>query len=142
MDRASIKNLLRSLTRKYGVRLYFNKKTESLGQARFWNRSISVCSEQGPCEMVSVFFHEIGHIHCHDSRKWVGYHNDTPVCNMSQVEKRLIVMTAVRAERWIDRWAMAEMAMHFPEMPYTSNYDCPDTRKAFLQELKREICID
>lgn len=137
----NVVGVLRGLARRYGVRLYFNSDGESLGQARYWDRSISVYKGQTPSRMVSVFFHELGHIHCHDEGKWRSYHNMKPPGKLSDRERELMVRTGLRAERWIDRWARREMHKHFPRMRYHTNYGDARVAQIFLTELKRELCI-
>jgi hypothetical protein len=135
-----VEEVLRGLARKYCVRLYFNKKKSSLGQARYWARSISIKRDQPISDMVSVFFHELGHIHCHDEGKWRSYHNTNPPSKLTERERRLILRTGLRAERWIDKWASSEMAKHFPGLRYTSNYGDKATATQFLNDLKIELC--
>lgn len=136
----NVRDVLSGLAREYGVRLYFNGKTNSLGQARYWGRSISINKDQPTASMVSVFFHELGHIHCYDEGKWRSYHNTKPPYKMTDREKQLMIRTALRAERWIDRWARREMRKHFPRLRYITNYGDNGVAAQFLNELKSELC--
>jgi len=130
---------IKELARDYRVKLFFNKKTDSLGQARFWARSISVNRDLAPRQMLSVFFHELGHIHCHEHGKWSSYHNVKPNDELTERERELMVRTAVKAERWVDGWARAEMAKHFPGVEYFTNYGDRSVAENFLSSLKKEL---
>lgn len=142
LDQSTLHQELRRLAGIYAVRLYFNTQTDSLGQSRYWNRSISIQHSLTPPRALSVFFHELGHIHCYEEGKWASYHNPKPPASFTHDEKRLIVRTALRAERWVDRWARQEMRRHFPGVRYHSNYGDPRVASRFLKEIKSELCLD
>jgi hypothetical protein len=130
---------IKNLAKEYGVRLYFNGRTDSLGQARFWTRSISVNKDLTPRQMLSVFFHELGHIYCHEVGKWAGYHNPKSPDEMTDQEKTIVIKTALKAERWVDNWARQEMTKHFPGVKYYTNYGDKSVAENFLTSIKKEL---
>jgi len=55
-----------------------------------------------------LLFHELGHIHCYINGIWKNYHFD--LGNVLTTEKKnLVIKTGLKAERWIDNWAMNEV---------------------------------
>ena len=138
----NVKEIIQKLAKQYRVRVYFTKNLKSRGLARYWRRSISICAEQSATEMISTFFHELGHIYCYDNGLWLNYHNETPAIKMSEREKQLLYRTAVKAERWIDKWAEIEMLKHFPEIKYYTTYKDKEVVKDFIKSIKEELCID
>lgn len=127
----------------YGVRLhFFNRLRDELGYARYWRRSISIYRGMSPGMMISVFFHELGHVHCFETSRWQSYHLDKLISEMTHGEKTLILRTALRAERWIDRWARAEMRKHFLGVRYYCVYDDPGASRRLRDDLKRQLCVN
>lgn len=60
---------------------------------------------------VQLLFHELGHIHCYKNGIWRSYHfnRDKP---LTEDQKRLVIRTGLKAERWIDKWASERMMEH------------------------------
>ena len=144
MQNPKIENIRRKildLGKFYKVRVYFSKNLEERGIARFWARSVTISSKQSSDKMLSIFFHELGHIHCWENSLWSGYHIDKPIFELSECEKRLILRTAVRAEKWIDKWARKEMAKHYPDLKYFATYDNQETIKKFKENIKEELWV-
>jgi hypothetical protein len=84
---------------------------------------------------LSVFFHELGHLHCYDTGKWKSYHTKKKLLSkLNKKEKALLVRTALKAERWVEKWAEREMAKHFPGVDYIRSYDNPASVKTYKEQ--------
>lgn len=139
--KTNVRQIIQELAKEYRVRVFFTKNMKSRGLARYWRRSISLCAIQPPRIMISTFFHELGHVYCYDNGLWASYHNEIPPIKMSYREKQLLYRTALRAERWVDKWAEHEMSKHYPELKYYTTYNDDEVVKDFLKSIKKELCV-
>ncbi len=137
----NVKQIIIELSKKYRIKVFFNKRKNLNGEARFWRRSISINENNSPTDMLSIFFHEVGHVYCFDNNLWISYHNPKNYYDYTDREKQLIFKTAIRAEKWIDKWAEKEMKKHFPDIKYYGVYNDKDVVKSFREDLKKELCI-
>lgn len=95
--------------------------------------------EQTPEEMLCTFFHELGHIECSNRKIWTVY-NTLPFSNMSKSDKSSYIRTALKAERWIDKWASKKIKEYFPTINYTLTYfesEGVEYMKDHLKEFKK-----
>ena len=97
-----IRKLLIDLAKEYQVRLHFNIDKTSVGSARYWSNSISINTNQSALGMLSTFFHEMGHIYCWNNSLLKSFHINKPIEKLTKKEKRNYILTALRAERWVD----------------------------------------
>ena len=142
LTKKNVEEKIKELAKSYRVRVYFSKKCSDRGVARFWRRSITINTNLNPIEKMSTFFHELGHIYCYDQGLWVNYHNDKPIEQLTDKEKRLIIRTAVRAEKWIDKWAEVEMKKSYPNLNYFTTYTERATIRQFKIDIKKELCVN
>ena len=70
-------------------------------------------------DLIQTIFHELGHGFCVYHNKWPSYHT-LAICNNK--EKKNYINTALKAERWVDKWAKNEMERWFPTLKYKSLY--------------------
>lgn len=59
--------------------------------------------------ILKIILHECGHIHCLRNNLFKCYHNTKEIHLYTAEEKRIIVFTALKAERYVDRWAAYEL---------------------------------
>jgi len=78
--------------------------------------TINTSGERKREQIISTFFHELGHVYCKRNKLWESYHNPRSV-SIQKVRR-----TALKAELWIDRWAITEMENWFPNIEYTGSY--------------------
>lgn len=123
----------------YGVRLHFEKTKNQHGEARYWSNSISINLNQSGVSMLSTFFHEIGHVYCFQKGIWKSFHVDKPIEELTEVEKKKYLSTALKAERWVDNWGKREMKKHFPHLQYIDSYLCKDSGNKFTKQIKKEL---
>jgi len=129
--------LVVELAQDYQVRLHWTKTSNDYGYCRYWCNSISINIHQSPIDIISTFFHEIGHIYCFDNNLWLSYHVNKPLKELTTIERKLYIKTALRAERWVDRWAKKEMSKHFSTIEYNPGYLCNEFGKNFVSSLKK-----
>jgi hypothetical protein len=139
---SNVKQIIRSLSKQYKVKTTFSKSIKSRGLSRYWRRAITINSTCKPIEQLSVFFHELGHTYCYDNGLWQNYHVDKCPDDMTLEEKWLCYNTAIKAERWIDKWGEEEMKKHFPNLTFVKSYESRETVKQFKIELKKELCLN
>lgn len=142
ITKSNVQEIIRSLSKQYKVRTTFSKSIKCRGLSRYWRRSITINSTCTTREQMSVFFHELGHIYCYDNGLWKNYHLDKFPGDMTDEEKWLCYNTAIKAERWIDKWAEKEMKKHYPDLKFITSYECPKVIKNFKIELKKELCLN
>lgn len=142
ITKSNVETIIRSLSKQYKVKTTFSKSIKSRGLSRYWRRSITINSTCAPIEQMSIFFHELGHIFCYDNGLWKNYHLEKYPGDMTLEEKLLCYNTALKAERWIDRWAKKEMKKHYPDLTFVLSYNCPLVVKQFKIEMKKELCLN
>ncbi len=118
----------RKVAKKYGVKVIFRRlKGAIAGQADFDNNLIIINSElSSRQEIISTLFHELGHFVAYKKGIWKKYHDGGED----------MMKTAVRAEKWIDLWALHEIWTHDKRLRYLGSYtDCNLAEaKKFLED--------
>ncbi len=143
ITKKTAKKLIRDLAKEYGVRLHFNyTELKHYGAARFWNNSISINVNQSGLNMISTFFHEIGHIYCWNNGIWKAYHTGKDIDDLTISEKQAFIRTALKAERWVDMWGKKEMKKHFPHLKYQDSYITKLDGEHFKKEIRKLIRYD
>lgn len=119
----------RKLAAKYGVKVYFKPLSGPIsGCCDCENEIIKINSS---CKLrqdiLSVFFHELGHVICYRKGIWSKYHIDTG-------DREQMMKSALKAERWVDRFAEHELYKYDKRIRYLAAYDGDDKQlKAFLE---------
>jgi hypothetical protein len=114
---------------KYNVKVSI-KKLDSIayGESCCTNkRTINISSKvKNINKFVFCLFHEAGHFYCYDNHIYPAYHRCMATQFMTQKQKRALILTAWKAEKYVDNWANSEMKKYFPELDemesYTENY--------------------
>lgn len=93
---------IKRILKHYGVKLVFKKIDEIAYYLHsenliVVNKSIDVNEK----EIIPIIFHELGHRHCFNNNLFYAYHNET--------DGRLFRLTALKAERFVDKWAAKKM---------------------------------
>lgn len=124
---------------KYKVKIKFRKfditivakyvenscRTES---TIFFNKRYNLSKD----EMICTMFHELGHQYCCNNDLFYAYHHiDNDFENYFNKFKR----TALKAERFIDKWAAKEMK----ENGFEIIYDFPYSDRARTQRFKKKM---
>jgi hypothetical protein len=139
MTRPVSRKIISELALLYGVRLHFEKTRKQHGEARYWINSISVNLNQSGISMLSTFFHEIGHVYCYQKGIWKSFHINKPLEDLTNSERKKYIATALKAERWVDRWAEKEMKKHFPRLKYMETYLSEENGKNFSDSIKKML---
>lgn len=110
---------LKPIIKHYKIKVYYSKSlpewVEALSQGDN-GFTISIKKESSKEKFISTFFHELGHIHCKRKGIWKSYHNPKNA-SVSKVRR-----TALKAELWVDKWAINEMKKWYPDLQYTGSY--------------------
>lgn len=90
-------------------------------------------------EKAFLLFHELGHIYCYNNNIWKNYHFNYSI-PLTRQKKDLVLKLGLKAERWVDKWAMKEIKKYI-EMPvckggYSSNKAAAAYKKNYLSLFK------
>lgn len=86
---------------------------------------------------ICTFFHELGHIHCYRNNLWMNFHFIHADAKKKKVDTS--VRIALKAERWVDRWAAKEMKKYFPNIKYHWPYSDKQRIKDFKYEWRNRF---
>ena len=122
-------NNLKRVLKYYNVKLKFVSEGNFMGQYQHNIRTIIVLSEyKNDKELIPIIFHELGHKHCYDNNLFHAYHYDSDL--------RLVKLTALKAERFVDKWAAKTMIKWGFNDEYPMYYFSKSRTKAFKKILK------
>lgn len=108
--------IARSIAAELGVKLYYHKKLQK-GEGYYQVNGSQEGIHMGDC--LSVFFHELGHWYCVQNGLWKAYHS---YAKGKGKRLRAALLTAYKAECWVDRWARKTMQIYYPKMRYSPGY--------------------
>lgn len=120
---------LRKLGKQYGVKVLFRRLPKDLaGQSDYEKNTIIVnnllVSRQA---ILSAAMHEIGHCVCHQNGTFYDYHHT------ENDETRM--KTALKAERYVDRWASFHLYFYDKRLKYIPSYSGNDKElRDFLEK--------
>jgi hypothetical protein len=139
-----VKRILSELAQEYSIRIFYSSSNNYYwryisGHTSSNNASLTISTNQSASYMISTFFHELGHIHCFKTGKWQAFHIHKNPRYMSKTEKSLYLRTAVKAEKWVDKWAEKEMKKHFPQIKYSPGYSDPEIVAEFKVEIRQYL---
>lgn len=140
----SLKKELLTLAQKYGVKLRFVARGDFAGKYDCDNKIIIINFRANVTrgESLSVFFHELGHWYCCRNNLWRDYHYPS-----NKIDYNQIIKTALKAERFIDRWAKKEMSnycdlqfegLYISKDSFYRNYAADYLRKYLLNYFKQK----
>ena len=119
---------IRALAKKEGIKVKFKRlKGAIAGQSHFEENLIVINSLlSSRAELLSTWCHEKVHFDCYKKGLWHNYHqSDDP---------KVLLKTALKAERFIDRLAAIELYKIDKRCHYLSSYDIPNEEaKEFLK---------
>ena len=98
-----LNNIIKEIKIRYKVNIKYKKYLENIAEYDDNTKTIIINSEyKNDIEnLIPILFHELGHKHCFDNNIYYHYHNET--------NSRLAKLTALKAERYVDKWANKEM---------------------------------
>lgn len=130
----SIETQIRKIADLYGAKVrFFNIREHGpSGYFRYDDQVLLIGRSKDKAEMLSTFFHELGHYYCWENGIWPSYHRwrfrkDLPIFNAREL--RYIVRTGLRTERWVDNWGKATMKLYYPELRYRTTYRSKESVK-------------
>jgi predicted SprT family Zn-dependent metalloprotease len=88
--------------------------------------------------LIKSILHEIGHIVCFRKGIYKNYHTtNNIISNMSEEVKRLKILTGLKAEKYVDRWASNELKKWNNRLKYDFSYSNIGVQKRYKEWLKR-----
>lgn len=88
-----------------------------------------------PDEAISILFHEIGHLICHEKGLFWYYHNLSEFITIESFKK--YKRTALRAERFVDKMGKTMAQKYLPDINYIPGYQDKIIAKCFRDDLNR-----
>lgn len=125
-------NVLKNIKQSYKVNIVFIKTKYDAyychnRQTIFINLSFKNNFEKS----IQIIFHELGHKYCFDNSKYYNYHHETNL--------RLIKLTALKAERYVDRWAKKEFQKFNFDFEYCMFYYEKSRTKLFKKYISKKF---
>lgn len=116
---------IKKLAKHYEVEIIFEEIDDLGGYILYDNpKFIFIDNEykKKRADLLRIFFHELGHIYCLRTGKWKAYHSSFSLYDNKNIYYKNYVSTALRAERWIDKWAAAELKKYDKRVSYDFPY--------------------
>lgn len=140
LDPERQKILVKYLCRKIGIKIRFRKMNldKWWGYASSHAKKITIASNSP--HILSIFFHELGHIVAAATGKWPAYHD--PLVPSNKKKFLALARTALRAELWVDKWGEREFKKLFPHLPYIQCYRDANDRALLdehVESIRREM---
>jgi len=120
--------------KNYGLKRiiwYNDPSTKQSGSCTYDEGIININSSNVDTDQrrFKILFHELGHIHCYNNGIWKKYHTRLN----TKEARRGIVLTGLKAERWIDKWAENEIKKYIPDFVYEGSYKNKETVKLYKE---------
>lgn len=129
--------LIRLAKKEYGLKelVWVNKKEIFWGRCSYTEGKIFLNTglKNNKKRMICVLFHELGHIYCYKNKIWDSYHYNKRISELTSKEKRLVILTGLKAERWVERWAEKEVKKYFPRIKYPFGYYQDEKAKYYIK---------
>jgi hypothetical protein len=128
-------SLIRLAKKKYGLKKViwvYNKNYLWWGQSQYTEGIVRLnyhALKHDDKLKAQVLFHELGHIWCYENGIWESYHQKYEP--RTRREKERFLRTALKAERWIDRWAEKKVKEIYPDHIYRWGYLNKENVKLF-----------
>jgi hypothetical protein len=128
-----MKNIINLIKTKYNVKIIYKKHLNNIAEYDDNNKTIIVNTEykKNMNVLIPILFHELGHKYCFEKKIFYHYHIETNL--------RLIKLTGLRAERYVDRWAKKEMEKLNIKIIYPMFYYQKDRTKNFKNYISKQI---
>lgn len=139
MNRTEFNNIIKNIKIKYNVKSVRFKDVNNLGLCSYTEGIIYLHPKLKNNLVLAckVLYHEVGHIYCYDNGIWKSYHvkDDN---NLTKRKLNLLLKTALKAERWVDRWAEKRIKELNPKMKFYKGYQTELVTKRFRKLLKEK----
>lgn len=142
MNNNKLSELIKYIECKYNIKIkiysssYFKKITGSkhtVAFTRCFNSEIYInrkILKYSKSFILRAVLHECGHVYCYRNGLFKKYHV-TSFINISDENKRLKILTALKAERYVDKWAAKELKKIDGRMKYDFPYSQKNNIKIF-----------
>lgn len=122
-NRVKIKIL--EIEKFYKIQIIFIKKPDWLGLENHWDNIIYINNnlKYNYTRLMSTVIHDVGHIYCYRNGLFKNFHTKKLfIEDLNPQEKKAYCLIALKAERYIDRWAMKELKKWDINLTYFANY--------------------
>lgn len=116
------KQEIKELAKMYGVKVRF-VNIDTTGSCAYVENAIHLTNKNiSRVQLLSTFFHELGHIYCYLKGKYKQYHYSKSYKNLTKKEKKAIILTGYRAEKYVERFGENELKKLYPHLKYRDFY--------------------
>lgn len=122
-----VKTEVAALARDCGVRYRLTRDWAYMGSCCPIKKIVTLNLDCTYVEILSTFFHEVGHVEARKKGKFKVYHSVAEF--RSRKERMIFNRTALRAELWVEDWAEKEFLKRFPKKKYSRTYGYDDESK-------------
>jgi hypothetical protein len=141
--RKEVVNYIRTVCRQMGVKVSF-RKLSYFGESRFWDGRMMLNSLLDNASLIHTFWHEYAHFLCLKRGKYPAYHGSLPNARSKQElvkQHRAALLTAVRAEKYVESLARELNRKYCPECPSDTVSYLSDVgeRKELILRLKKHL---
>jgi len=121
--------VLKFISKYYGVKIKFKTLNEELANYDDNTKSIEIDkSFKNSKDLIPIIFHELGHKYCFEHNIYKHYHYETNWV--------IFKLTALKAERYCDRYAKREIEKHKLNVNYPMYYYQPNRVSLFKKYIK------
>lgn len=126
---------IKRLAKQYKIRVYWSYDPKYMMGSGFWRSQTDTIHILGTeKDLLSIFFHELGHSFAFRNYIWPGYHGHyfhsrggtTVYTKKGLVAK---IRTGYKAECWVDNWGETEMKKYYPNLKYEKGYHSDWSRR-------------
>lgn len=110
----------------YNIDVRIRKRMDAGGYHSNWKEREWIQIHEDQKDLLTVFFHELGHSYCFRNHIWLAIHRGASYRGRtkyftSEVARKKI-KTGLKAERYVENWADQEMRKWFPNLRYEYAY--------------------
>lgn len=130
--------IIKDICKTVGVRIHHKNIKSFSGQAKLPERIIEISTKfiKSRREYLSTFFHELGHFYCYDNDIYPIFHGKRDF-NSILDEFKAMKLTALRAEKFVDKWAAKIMRKYFPKIRFVHAYNSYHDRNWLKTKLEK-----
>jgi hypothetical protein len=124
---------LKFISEYYGVKIFFKKTNYEMAYYDDNRKAIFVDKsfKNNFNELIPIIFHELGHKFCFEHNIYKHYHYET--------DWKLFKLTALKAERYCDKYAKRELEKHKFNVDYPMYYYQPNRTRLFKKYINSYV---
>jgi hypothetical protein len=127
---------IKKIVKDRGLKLVFKNIGGYRGYLDYKNKKLIVNGDLSKRDLISLVFHELGHLYCYNNKKYKSFH---VVGDLTEIEKKTRVLTAWKAEKYVDDWGEKEMKKYYPKLKYIKAFMVCEKNKIYVRNLYKHL---